>query len=102
MKGTIALFNRRGNEEVRIYFPQYELDGQIIEGVTVYPHPCTQCAGGDHTHVDVYESPLRIVNTDSVSLTREQKEAVDAHLRAADALNRMTSDLVKIIEQYQT
>ncbi|HVU75711.1 MAG TPA: hypothetical protein VHD38_02670 [Candidatus Paceibacterota bacterium] len=101
MKAALALFNNHGREELRLYFPAWEVDGQTLKDVTVFPHPCKPevCEYGDHVHIEVYEDDklVRVIEKDHVTLTSEQEAAINAYLRAQLAVNQMTHDLLHLV-----
>jgi hypothetical protein len=101
MKAMLALFaNHQGDEELRLYFPTWEVDGRALKGVNVLPHRCDHsvCEYGDHVHVGVYDDPLRIICED-VTLTDEQSAAITNYLRAQVAVDRMIYDFEGLIKQ---
>lgn len=102
MKVMLALFaNHQGEEEIRLYFPTWEVDGRMLKGVNVLPHRCdpSVCEYGDHVHVGVYDDPIRIVSEDHVILTDEQSAAITNYLRAQVAVDRMIYDFEGLINQ---
>ncbi len=102
MKAMLALFaNHKGGEELRLYFPTWEVDGRALKGVNVLPHRCdpSVCEYGDHVHVGVYDNPIRIVSEDQVTLTDEQSAAITNYLRAQVAVDRMIYDFEGLINK---
>jgi hypothetical protein len=104
MKGTIGLYEKPGKpKEVRIHFPLWELpDGMVVRNVTVFPHPCDTCIGGDHTHVEYNDTrtPLKILAHECVELTAEERFAISELLRTKLRVDRMTLSLHAHIAQY--
>ncbi len=90
MKATLALFETHtGGEQLRLYFPTWEVGGRTLKGVNVLPHRCdpSVCEYGDHVHVGVYDEPIRIVNEDYATLTDEQSAAITDYLRGQLAVD---------------
>jgi hypothetical protein len=102
MKAMLALFaNHKGEEELRLYFPTWEVGGRTLKGVNVLPHRCdpSVCEYGDHVHVGVYDDPIRIICEDYTTLTDEQSAAITNYLRAQVAVDRMIYDFEGLINQ---
>lgn len=98
----LALFaNHKGEQELRLYFPTWEVDGRTLKGVNVLPHRCDHavCEYGDHVHVGVYDNPIRIVRENHVTLTDEQSAAITNYLRAQVAVDRMIYGFESFITQ---
>jgi hypothetical protein len=68
----------------------------VVLGVTVFPHPCGTCAGGDHVHVDTHQVP-DYLEEGEVALLPEAVEAIEAVLRAAAQLNAWTHRLQQCV-----
>ena len=102
MKAMLALFaNHKGGEELRLYFPTWEVDGRVLKGVNILPHRCNPavCEYGDHVHVGVYDDPVQIVSEDYVTLTDEQSAAITNYLRAQVAVDHLIYDFEGLINQ---
>ncbi|HEX4104498.1 MAG TPA: hypothetical protein VHZ04_03450 [Candidatus Paceibacterota bacterium] len=102
MKAALALFaNHKGEKELRLYFPTWEVDGRTLKGINVLPHRCdpSVCEYGDHVHVGVYDDPIRIICEDHVTLTDEQSAAITNYLRAQVAVDRMIYDFEGFLKQ---
>ena len=102
MKAMLALFtNYKGEEELRLYFPTWEVDGRTWRGVNELPHRCDHsvCEYGDHVHVGVYDDPIRIICEDHVALTDEQSAAIMNYLRAQVAVDHIVHDFEGLINQ---
>ncbi len=100
-KGTIGVYRKPdGREERRVHFPEWELDGSTLRDVTVFPHLCSACAGGDHSHVEINDtrSPIRIIIADAVEFPPEVVETIDAYLRQKIAVDKMTDSMHRIVE----
>ncbi|HUC02103.1 MAG TPA: hypothetical protein VMA75_04370 [Candidatus Paceibacterota bacterium] len=96
----LAVFaNHKGEEELRLYFPTWEVDGRTFKGVNVLPHRCDPavCEYGDHVHVGVYDDPIRIISEHHATLTDEQSSAITNYLRAQGAVDRMVHDFEGLI-----
>lgn len=54
MEGVLGVLTRPdGQKEVHARFASWPLpDGSVVEHVSIHPHPCGTCIGGDHTHVE--------------------------------------------------
>ncbi len=105
MKAMLALFaNHKGAEELRLYFPTWEVDGRTLKGVNVLPHRCdpSVCEYGDHVHVGVYDDPISIICEDYVMLTDEQSATITNYLRAQVAVDRMIYDFNGLIHNNPT
>ncbi len=101
MKAALALFNNHGQQEVRLYFHTWVVDGHTLKDVTVFPHPCKPevCEYGDHVHIEVYEDDklVEVIEKDHVTLTEGQVAAINDYLRAQLAVNRLTHDLLHLV-----
>ena len=98
--GTIGIYKKPGKQdELRIHFPAWELDGEIIPDVTVFPHLCGTCIGGDHTHVEIHDNraPFMIIAENAVVLSDEHKKVIDDYLRAAIRVHAITQELAKYL-----
>ena len=95
MKGSVGLFAKKdGLSEVRIHFPKWLLpDGRELTDVTVFPHPCGTCVGGDHTHVEPFDTRevAHWVRRDCVELSPEHREIIDQYLVAKLRLWEITN-----------
>lgn len=84
-KGSVGLFEKKdGEQEVRIYFPTFTLtSGQVLEHVTLFPHPCGTCVGGDHTHVEVFDvrQPTLWLKRDCVELAPLHRTMINEYLK---------------------
>ncbi len=101
--GSIGRYQKPdGSEEVRIHFPLWELDGKQIRNVTIFPHMCGTCIGGDHTHVEVDDTrePVSVIVKDGISLDGAQAQQIDRYLREKLAVNSVTSELFMLVSPY--
>lgn len=98
MNGSIGKYLKNdGREEIRIHFPTWELDGMELLNVTVFPHQCGTCIGGDHTHVELNDQriPVEIIAADAFVIDPDSKKVIDVYLRAKLAVNNITGRLIK-------
>lgn len=104
MQGTIGLYEKPGKPpEVRIHFPQWKLpDGTILRDVTVFPHLCGTCVGGDHTHVEFNDvrPPVRTLANVSFEFTTDERGVIDRYLAAKLELFRITGSLHRYIRDF--
>lgn len=103
MDGYVGEFiTRLGNRETRLFFPEWPLgEGKKAVGVTVYPHLCGTCVGGNHTHIDIDQTPLKICNGDAgpvVRLTEAQVEVITGYIKAMMQVDGLTHDLHHALE----
>jgi hypothetical protein len=102
MKATLALFaTHTGGEQLRLYFPTWEVDGRTLRGVNLLPHRCdpSVCEYGDHVHVGVYDDPIRIVDEDYVTLTDEQSATITQYLRGQLAVDQLIYSFENLINE---
>ena len=102
MKATLALFaTHTGGEQLRLYFPTWEVDGHTLKGINLLPHRCdpSVCEYGDHVHVGVYDDPIRIIHEDFVTLNDEQSVAITDYLRGQLAVDRLIYDFENLITE---
>lgn len=100
-ESNIALFkNHKGTEEMRLYFPTWEVGGRTLRGVNILPHRCdpSVCEYGDHVHVGVYDDPDRIVG-EGPTLTKEQEDAITWYLSAQLAMDALIYGFEEIINR---
>jgi hypothetical protein len=103
MKGSIGKYLKKdGREEVRIHFSVWLLDGVELRDVTVFPHECGTCIGGDHTHVELNDqrTPVEIIAADAFVIDPDSKKAIDNYLRAKLAVNNITDRLIKALSAH--
>ncbi len=102
-KGSIGRYQKlNGAEEVRIHFAVWELDGRQLSNVTIFPHLCGTCVGGDHTHVEVDDmrEPLLIIAREVIELDPAQTARINRYLREKFSVNEVTADLYGLVKQY--
>lgn len=101
MRGRKGRYKKpSGAEETRWHFPAWELPGgQVVQDVSIFPHPCEACAGGDHTHVEINDTrqPLEVLEESDVDLPPHLKLVIDRHLEATLGLNIVTGELAKLL-----
>lgn len=99
MKAALALFKSHTGNQLRLYFPTWDVDGRTLKGVNLLPHRCdgATCEYGDHVHVGVYDTPIEVVQEDCATLSDEQVKIVTGYLRGQLAVDRMIYDLEDLL-----
>lgn len=93
MKVRVGGFvTRHASREVRLYAEQWPLDDRTIEGVTIFPHLCGECVGGDHVHIDTDQEPVYL-REGEVELPEEMVATVSSLLQAQLQLNEAAVEL---------
>ena len=103
MKGNAGRYRKPdGREEVRIHFALWVLDGVELQNVTVFPHQCGSCVGGDHTHVELNDvrEPFEVIAKDAIDLEPRHRELIDDYLRAKLSIDRLTLELCAYLPPY--
>jgi hypothetical protein len=104
MQGTISEYQKpNGDKEVRMHFPVWKLpNGEVVMNVTVFPHPCDTCAGGDHTHVEMNDlrPALRVIAFEAVELSAEHTAALDRVLMEKIAVDALTLELAEYLSDH--
>lgn len=89
-----------GAKEVRWHFPEWKLSsGRVVPDVSIFPHPCGTCTGGDHTHVETHDErkPLKVLREADLEFPPEVKAAIDRYIESKLALNGETLRLVVML-----
>lgn len=93
MKAQVGEFETRlGNRETRLYVRKWPYGDTTVHGVTIFPHLCGECVGGDHVHVDTLQEPVSLSSKDA-TLTEEQVSIVTDFLEAQLSLNEHAESL---------
>lgn len=87
-------------DELRIHFASWILeDGREVSDVTVFPHPCSTCVGGDHMHVEVNDTRERAeVLEEGITLSSAHKEAIDRFIVEKLALDELTREFAAYVQ----
>lgn len=100
-RGSIRRYRKpSGVEEVCIHFPQWVLDdGHTIRDVTIFPHACNTCVGGDHMHVNMHDTreAVAIIAEDAVTLSPAHEHVINRFLKEKLALNTLTREFLTYI-----
>lgn len=101
MLGSVGKYRKpNGVEEVRMHFAEWLLeDGRVLKNVTVHPHLCGTCAGGDHTHVEINDmrQPESVLGDRCVNLSEAHLEALNRLLVEKVAVDSLTRELATYI-----
>jgi len=95
VKAEVRQFKTRlGTPETRLYLHRMACDdGEVVVGVTIYPHPCGTCVGGDHVHIDTLQSPATDTVLGEVELTEDEVAAVRMVIASAKKINQFSEAL---------
>ncbi|HLD82046.1 MAG TPA: hypothetical protein VJA22_02485 [Patescibacteria group bacterium] len=97
MKAQVGIFKtKHGVREKRLFIAQWTTDSLTVPGVTIYPHPCGTCTGGDHTHIDIHQTPEHLLEVE-VELSPEQVEIISAYLSAMSHVDQLTQALSELL-----
>lgn len=98
--GTVGRYQKQnGNEEIRIHFVCWALpNGRELNHVSIFPHACKKCVGGDHTHIEINDDrkPIEIIK-EGVVFSPAHKKAMDCYLLEKLAINNITHDLLEYV-----
>lgn len=104
MHCIIGLFkNAKGEEQVRMVFPEWGLGGgTVLTQVSVHPHLCGTCVGGDHTHVEINDTrePLQIISATDIGFSSDELEAINDLLRQKLRVDALTGKLAAHLEPF--
>ena len=102
MAGTVGRYRKPdGREEIRIHFPEWELaDGRVARNVSVFPHVCGTCAGGDHTHVEINDTrePIEILERGAVTFSDKHAAVIESLIIAKLAVDALTLKLMRYVK----
>lgn len=103
MKGSVGRYlKREGVTEIRIHFPVWTLaDGRTVHNVTIFPHLCGTCIGGDHTHVEINDvrMPIEVLKDETVQLSDEHVSLVSAYLESKLAVYARTQEFHEYVSR---
>ena len=106
MHCVIGVFqNAKGHEQVRLVFPEWQLsDGTVLHSVSIHPHLCGTCVGGDHTHVEMNDErmPARVLKEDDIELSAVHVRAINRLLREKLRVDGLTRELATYVEAFET
>lgn len=98
--------NARGERQTRLVFPDWEYaDDDVIHTihyVSVHPHLCGTCVGGDHTHVEINDrrEPVQPFTAAEIDLRPTHKEAIDSLIRQKRLVDGLTQELAKYLTPF--
>jgi len=97
MEVRIGQFETRRGLERRMFVEAWHLpDGTVVRGVTIHPHICSECIGGDHVHVHTQQTPVSLEDR-TAQLSAKHVETVSALLNAQGRLDRRTGELHELM-----
>lgn len=101
MKAILSTYQKpSGMFEVRVLIPTWEFDsGFVVRNVSLHPHPCGTCVGGDHTHVEIndFRVPIKVLEEFDLLLPRDLQSRVENLIEAKIAIDAKTREITLAI-----
>lgn len=97
MEAQVGTFDTKRGPERRLYIAEWPLkDGSTRSGVTIHPHICSTCIGGDHVHVHTFQTP-KTLEEGVVRLSADHVAIVSKLLATQRTLDRITRELHELM-----